>query len=69
MLWVLIRIAAEAILIEVILMSTHNIGFYEPISKIIFKLSSNMHIISSSNPYLLYVAFADSVFRFTIGMV
>ena len=29
-------------------MSTHNIGFYEDLSKIIFNLSSNMHIISSS---------------------
>ena len=29
-------------------MSTHNIGFYEEISKIIFQLSSNTHLISSS---------------------
>ena len=29
-------------------MSTHNIGFYEEISKIIPKLSSNMHLISST---------------------
>ena len=29
-------------------MSTHNIGFYEEISKIIPELSSNMHLISSS---------------------
>ena len=27
-------------------MSTHNIGFYEEISKIITKLSSNTHLIS-----------------------
>ena len=36
---------------EAILMSTHNIGFYEEISKIITKLSSkssNMHLISSA---------------------
>ena len=31
-----------------ILMSTHNIGFYEEISKIITKLSSNTHLISSA---------------------
>ena len=31
-----------------ILMSTHNIGFYEEISKIIPELSSNMHYICSS---------------------
>ena len=28
-------------------MSTHNIGFYEEIRKIIFELSSNTHLISS----------------------
>ena len=27
-------------------MSTHNIGFYEDLTKIIFELSSNMHLIS-----------------------
>ena len=30
-------------------MNTHNIGFYEEISKIIPKLSSNTHLISSSD--------------------
>ena len=29
-------------------MSTHNIGFYEYLTKIIFELSSNMHLISSA---------------------
>ena len=29
-------------------MSTHNIGFYEEMTKIIFQLSSNAHLISSS---------------------
>ena len=29
-------------------MSTHNIGFYEDFTKIIFELSSNMHLISSA---------------------
>ena len=29
-------------------MSTHNIGFYEEISKIISELSSNTHLICSS---------------------
>ena len=28
-------------------MSTHNIGFYEDLTKIIFELSSNTHLISS----------------------
>ena len=30
-------------------MSTHNIGFYEEINKIITYLSSNTHIISSAD--------------------
>ena len=29
-------------------MSIHNISFYEDLTKMIFKLSSNMHLISSS---------------------
>ena len=29
-------------------MSPHNIGFYEDLTKIIFKLSSNTHLISSA---------------------
>ena len=29
-------------------MSTHNIGFYEEMAKIIFQLSSNIHFICSS---------------------
>ena len=29
-------------------MSTHNIGFYEEMVNIIFQLSSNAHLISSS---------------------
>ena len=30
-------------------MSTHNIGFYEDLIKIIFELSSNTHLISSAD--------------------
>ena len=30
-------------------MSTHNIGFYQDLTKIIFELSSNMHLISSAD--------------------
>ena len=29
-------------------MSTHNIGFYEDLTEIIFELSSNMHLIFSA---------------------
>ena len=41
-------------------MSTHNIGFYEDLTKIIFELSSNMHLISSAGRviyqfYVLYI--------------
>ena len=32
-------------------MSTHNIGFYEEISKIVFELISNTHLISSAANY------------------
>ena len=42
MMWVLIRRLGVAIL-----MSTHNIGLYEEVSKIISKLSSNSHFICS----------------------
>ena len=35
-------------LAEVILMSTHNIGFHEDLTKIIFELSSNTHLNSSA---------------------
>ena len=45
MLWVLIRIALQTC---AIFMSTHNIGFYEDLTKIIFELSSNTHLISSA---------------------
>ena len=60
MLWVLIRIASAFLhknifwrtvgthlnrLTEVILMSTHNICFYEKLTKIILELSSNTHLI------------------------
>ena len=33
-------------------MSTHNIGFYEDLTKIIFELSSNTHLISSAEYYI-----------------
>ena len=33
-------------------MSTHNIGFYEDLTKIIFQLSLNTHLISSSDASL-----------------
>ena len=34
-------------------MSTHNIGFYEDLTKIIFQLSSNTHLIPSSKAILM----------------
>ena len=36
------------VLVEAILMSTHNIGLYEDLTNIIFELSSNTHLISSA---------------------
>ena len=38
-------------------MSTHNICFYEEISKIIFELSSNTHLISSAGDGFCYLSF------------
>ena len=48
------------VFIEAILMSTHYIGFYEDLTQIIFQLSSNMHLISSSETCTVccYVAFS-----------
>ena len=40
-------------------MSTHNIGFYEDLTKIIFELSSNTHLISSAD--ILRVITANSL--------
>ena len=34
-------------------MSTNNIGFYEDLTKIIFELSSNTHLISSAYVYFV----------------
>ena len=42
-------------------MSTHNIGFYEEISKIINELSSNTHIISSAAFSLFFGGFIVTV--------
>ena len=36
-------------------MSTHNIGFYEDLTKNIFELSSNMHHISSADLLNVFV--------------
>ena len=37
-------------------MSTHNIGFYEDLTKIIFELSSNTHLISSADISMVSLA-------------
>ena len=47
---------------KVILMSTHNIGFYEEMAKIIFQLSSNTHFICSSVFGILLKFFAFHCF-------
>ena len=38
-------------------MSTHYIGFYEDLTKIIFELSSNTHLISSAAYMCIYRTF------------
>ena len=40
-----------------ILISTHNIGFYEDLTKIIYELSSNTHLISSAGGLNVRLAF------------
>ena len=47
-------------------MSTHNIGFYENLTKIIFEFSSNMHLISSA-ALLLHVKNKLSVTSKRVG--
>ena len=39
-------------------MSTQDIGFYEDLTKIIFELSSNTHLISSTALYLGWLKIA-----------
>ena len=61
MLWVLIRIAS-AILMEAILMSTHNIGFCEDLTKISLnyhQISSNTHLISSAGFDCIIIILVD----------
>ena len=36
-------------------MSTHNIGFYEDLTKLIFELLSNMHLISSAEQFSSFI--------------
>ena len=40
---------------EAILISTHNVGFYEEVTKIIFQLSSNTQLISFSDTSCFYL--------------
>ena len=40
-------------------MSTHNIGFYEDLTKVIFELSSNTHLISSTVPSMTQASKSD----------
>ena len=41
-------------------MSTHSIGFYQDLTKIILELSSNMHLISSPGYLMLRLILAKS---------
>ena len=40
---------------KAILMNTHNIGFYEDLTKIVFHLSSNTHLTTSSATCTIWV--------------
>ena len=44
-------------------MSTHNIGFNEDLTKIIFELSSNTHLISSAVKLRYYSSSVNSIFQ------
>ena len=64
MVWVLIRINSVNRLAVVILMSTHNIGFYEDVTNIIFQFSSKLNhqirkLISFSDQYFAYLKIRD----------
>ena len=45
-------------------MSTHNLGFHEEISKIIFQLSSNVHLVCSSEYLHLSLVLTESLTDF-----
>ena len=51
-------------------MSTHNIGFYGDLTKIIFELSSNTHLISSAAQFSTFTTtfqrFLTDRFRQTV---
>ena len=42
-------------------MSTHNIGFYEDLTKIIFQISSNTHLISSADLITLLTSLIQAI--------
>ena len=48
-------------LAKAILMSTHNIGFYEDLTKIVFELSSNTHLISPAEITVTFIYHAMPV--------
>ena len=50
-------------------MSTHNIGFYEDSTKIIFELSSNMHLISSADVVGTNLNHPNTIFIFCLSIL
>ena len=46
-------------------MSAHNIGIYEDLTKIIFELSSNMHLHSSADKHALIKHTEQIIFMMT----
>ena len=63
--WVLIRIASP----EAILMSTHNLGFYEDLTKIIIQLSSNTYLIYSADNVFCLLPYFIQFSRFNIYQI
>ena len=48
-------------------MNTHNLGFYEEMMKIIFQISSNTHLISSSDYFISFLVNQREVPNFEKG--
>ena len=50
-------------------MSTHTIGFYEDLTKNIFKLSSNTHLIYSSGDMSIYLNSVSLCWKYSLAFM
>ena len=49
-------------------MSTHNIGFYDDLTKIIFEISSNTHLITSAERLAKRLKFLTKIFTTKVSI-